>query len=498
MVTIAFAVELPADATAIAVAAVAGKPGAGADRVAALIDRPLARLIERHRFEGKARDTLALTTDHDQIAHVFLYGGTGEDDIPRRGPDAALDLGAGLANAANGRRVVDLVVLVDAGPDAVAQAVAMAEGAALSSYRFDRYRTKEGEDKKPTLKSVTFVLDDAVAAGAAFAPRKAVVEAVFRARDLVSEPANVLTPPEFAERCRDLASLGIEVEILDDAALEAGGFGSLLAVNWGSVHPARVVIMRYNGLGDAGADEAPIAIVGKGVCFDTGGISIKPAAGMEDMKWDMGGAAATVGAMAAIAGRKAKVKAVGIIGLVENMPSGSAMRPGDVITSKSGQTIEVINTDAEGRLVLADILWHVQEADKPRAIVDFATLTGAMIIALGDVQAGVMANDDTLADQLFAAGTDSGDRIWRLPLDPEYDKQLDSQIADMKNVGGRPGGSITAAMFLQRFIKDGTPWAHVDIAGVTWLTKDKPTAPKGASGFGVRLIDQWVQSLEQG
>jgi leucyl aminopeptidase len=321
---------------------------------------------------------------------------------------------------------------------------------------------------------------------------------VFLTRDLVSEPPNVLYPAEMATRCRALEKLGVTVEILTPAELETLGFGALLGVAQGSAREARVVVMQWNG-GTEGT--APVAFIGKGVTFDTGGISIKPAGGMEDMKFDMAGAGTVIGLMSALAGRKARVNAVGLVGLVENMPSSTAQRPGDVVTTHSGQTVEVINTDAEGRLVLADVLWYAQHRFKPRFMVDLATLTGAIIVALGHEHAGLFSNDDALATQLANAGTATGEKLWRMPLGDAYDKQIKSDIADMKNVGGRPGGSITAAQFIQRFIdtKEGPmAWAHLDIAGTAWATKDTPTTPKGATAFGVRLLDRLVADHYEG
>jgi leucyl aminopeptidase len=296
-----------------------------------------------------------------------------------------------------------------------------------------------------------------------------------------------------AERCRKLSELGLKVEILGPKEMGKLGFGALLGVAQGSVKEPRMVVMHWNGASGSGrkSKEKPVVFVGKGVTFDTGGISIKPAGGMEDMKWDMAGAGTVIGLMAALAGRKAKVDAIGLVGLVENMPSGSAQRPGDVVTSYSGQTIEVINTDAEGRLVLADVIWYAQQKYDPRFMVDLATLTGAIIIGLGHEYAGMFSNDDTLSQKLTAAGQVTGERVWRMPLDDAYDKQIRSEIADMKNVGGRPGGSITAAQFIQRFV-NSKPWAHLDIAGMAWSAKDAAVTPKGATAFGVRLLDRLV------
>ncbi|MBV8096384.1 MAG: leucyl aminopeptidase, partial [Acetobacteraceae bacterium] len=372
-----------------------------------------------------------------------------------------------------------------------AQAIALASGAVLRSYRFDRYRTKEKPDEKPKLASLRVITADPGSAETGWGSFKPVAEGVFLTRDLVSEPANVLTPVAMAERCEALGKLGLEVEVLGLAELKELRFGALLAVAQGSVNEPRVVAMRWRGSDKQGG--RPIAFIGKGVTFDTGGISIKPAANMEDMKWDMAGAGAVVGTMAALAGRQARVDALGIIGLTENMPSGSAQRPGDVVRSHSGQTIEVINTDAEGRLVLADLISWAQQRFDPRCMIDLATLTGAIIIGLGHEHAGLFSNDDPLAQQLEQAGRETGEKLWRLPLGEAYDKQIKSDIADMKNVGGRPAGAITGAQFVQRFV-DGRPWAHLDIAGMAWSTKDLPCTPKGATAFGVRLLDRFVAS----
>ncbi|MDO9711085.1 leucyl aminopeptidase [Paracraurococcus lichenis] len=389
---------------------------------------------------------------------------------------------------------------------AAPQAAAFAMGLLLKSYRFDRYRTTEKEEDRPKLERVEIASDAATAAKAAWAPLRAVADGVFLARDLVTEPPNILHPEEMAERCKELEKLGIAVEVLGPKEMKKLGMGAILGVAQGSAKEPRLVVMQWNGAGGNGgkgkkASGKPVAFIGKGVTFDTGGISIKPAAGMEDMKWDMAGAGAVIGAMAALAGRKAKVDAVGLVGLVENMPSGDAQRPGDVVRTMSGQTVEVINTDAEGRLVLADVIHYCQDRFAPRLMVDLATLTGAIIISLGHEHAGLFSNDDALAQQLTAAGKAVGEQLWRMPLGDAYDKQIKSDIADMKNVGGRPGGSITAAQFIQRFVgpKDGpTPWAHLDIAGTAWSSKDLPTVPKGATAFGVRLLDRLVAEHYEG
>ena len=368
------------------------------------------------------------------------------------------------------------------------EAAALILGTVLRGWRYDIYRTRLAEERKPTLAEVV-VAGAPAGAEAAWASQSAVADGVAFARELVTEPANIIYPESFVERCRRLEALGVEFTVLDKAAMTALGMGSLLGVSQGSVREPRILAMRWKGAEAA----KPTAFVGKGVTFDTGGISLKPPAGMEDMKWDMGGAAAVAGAMLTLATRKAKADVVGICGLVENMPDGAAQRPGDVVTSMSGQTIEVINTDAEGRLVLCDAITWTQKEFSPATIVDLATLTGAIIISLGHEHGGVFSNDDSLADALLAAGKASGDKLWRFPLGAAYDKLIDSPIADMKNVGPRNGGSITAAQFIQRFVDKGVAWAHCDIAGMVWADKAGATWDKGATGFGVRLLDRYVR-----
>ena len=378
-----------------------------------------------------------------------------------------------------------------------AQAASVAMGAALRAYRFDRYRTKEKPEDKPRLARLTLLSANPGAARSAWEPMRAVADGVFITRDLVSEPPNVLTPPEMAERCRGLERLGLKVEVLGPKEMTKLGMGALLGVSWGSATEPRLVVMRWDGA-KLGSKQKPVCFIGKGVTFDTGGISIKPAGGMEDMKWDMAGSGAVVGLMAALAGRKAKVDAIGLVGLVENMPDGKAMRPGDVVKSLSGQTIEVINTDAEGRLVLADVLTYCQQKFDPRFMIDLATLTGAIIVGLGHEYGGMFSNDDDLAAKLHAVGNSTGEKLWRMPLHADYDKLIKSEIADMKNIGGRPGGAIIGAQFVQRFVNDGKPWAHLDIAGMAWSTKDAPTTPRGATAYGVRLLDRLVAEHYEG
>ncbi|WP_316013095.1 leucyl aminopeptidase [Roseobacter sp. HKCCA0434] len=359
-------------------------------------------------------------------------------------------------------------------------------GLALRAYTFDAHKKKD--DEAPAGKA-TFMVAKPEALAAETADMAAVVEGVFFTRDLINEPSNVLGTEDFAARLAAMGELGLEVEILEEDELEKLGMRTLLAVGMASDMPSKVVVMRWNG----GGDEAPLALVGKGVTFDTGGISLKPAGGMEDMTMDMGGAGTVAGVMRAIALRGAKANVVGLVGLVENMPGGNAQRPGDVVKSMKGDTVEVINTDAEGRLVLADVLWYAQDRFAPSAIIDLATLTGAIIIALGHEHAGVFSNDDDFASRLLKAARDEGEGAWQLPMGPAYDKKLKSRVADMKNVGGRDGGSITAAQFLQRFVKDGTPWIHLDIAGTASTKSATDFAPAGATGWGVRTLDRLIR-----
>ena len=444
------------------------------------------------KFTGKAQEMLDILAPAGlEVSRILLVGLGEAGSLKARELE---NIGGELAARLNAMGEQQATVMLDdipAAPSETSEAAArIAYGARLRSYRFDKYKTREKAEDKPSLTRFAVHLDDDTAAAEAFGPLAGVADGVTLTRDLVSEPANELYPEALAERCRELEELGVEVEILNREQLEKLGMGALLAVADGSAREPRLVTMRWNG---AGGKETPLAVVGKGVCFDTGGISIKPASGMEDMKWDMGGAGVTVGLMKALAARKARVNLVGVVGLVENMPSGTAYRPGDILTSMSGQTVEVINTDAEGRLVLADALWYTQQTYKPKTIIDLATLTGAIIVALGTGTAGVFANDDELARHLITAGGEVGEPLWQLPLNDEYDKDIDTPSADMKNTGdGRNAGSIAAAQFLRRFVQEDVNWAHLDIAGVTWSKKDKPTVPKGGTGFGVRLLDSLV------
>ena len=372
-----------------------------------------------------------------------------------------------------------------------AAAADFALGLRLRGYRFDKYKTRKKDSEDDRVEAPDFVIGSSHGADARSAAQQrfAVAEGVELARNLVNEPPNVLFPVEFADRAKTLEKLGVDVETLDEKAMGKLSMNALIGVGRGSARESRLVAMRWNGA--RSKRTKPIAVVGKGVCFDSGGISIKPSAGMEDMKGDMGGAACVVGLIHALAARKAKVNVIGIVGLVENMPDGDAIRPGDIITSMSGQTIEIVNTDAEGRLVLADALWYAQETYSPRAIIDLATLTGAIIVALGHEAAGLFSNNDELAQRLAAAGEATGEKVWRMPLGSAYDKLIDSKFADMKNTGGRHGGSITAAQFLQRFVKE-TPWAHLDIAGTAMGSPSSDINQSWGSGWGVRLLDRLI------
>ncbi|MBB4265993.1 leucyl aminopeptidase [Roseospira visakhapatnamensis] len=484
---------------ALVVGVLEGKvPGQTATELDEVTGGQVRRAMEHARFKGEKGETLVVPAPHGvTLTRIVLVGlgAAGKIDA------AVMEAVGGAATACLaglGDEAAALVVERPEGMDLKAPIAAAhaAVGARLRAYRFDKYRTKEKPEEKPALKNLTVLCDDPAGAGAAFAALDVVAAGVCLTRDLVSEPANILYPESFVEAVRDLEDLGVSVEVLDEAKMRKLGMGALLGVAQGSARPPRLLVLEYRGADDRKA--APLALVGKGVTFDTGGISIKPAAGMEDMKWDMGGAGVVAGTLKALAGRKAKANVIGLCGLVENMPSGTAQRPGDVVTSADGQTIEVINTDAEGRLVLADVLWYAQDRFKPSHIIDLATLTGAIIISLGSEHAGLFANDDALADALTGAGRAVGEKVWRLPLGDAYDKMIRSDIADMKNVGNREAGSITAAQFLQRFITDKTPWAHLDIAGVTWSKKDAATVPKGGTGFGVRLLDRLVADMIEG
>ena len=448
----------------------------------------VSRALEAAAFKGRKGQSCTVWAPAPGITKLVAVGIGVAASLT---PDAAEAVGGAIWPLVSGE--TEATIAADGLEMPVAIRVAL--GARLRGYRFDLYRTMEKPEDKPKLAKLAVALPDLAGARAAWGPFKAVADGVFMARDLVIEPPNVLHPVEMAERCKALEKLGVTVEILGPKEMRKLGFGALLGVAMGSAIEGRMVAMRWQGTKKKG--QKPICFIGKGVTFDTGGISIKSAGGMEDMKWDMAGAGCVIGLMAALAGRKARCDVVGLVGLVENMPSGTAQRPGDVVKTASGQTVEVINTDAEGRLVLADVIHYAITKYDPRWMIDLATLTGAIIVALGHEHAGLFSNDDTLAGQVEAAGKSTGELCWRLPLSDAYDKQIKSDIADMKNVGTRAGGSITAAQFIQRFVQ-GRPWVHLDIAGTAWATKDMPTAPKGATGYGVRLLDRLVADHFEG
>jgi leucyl aminopeptidase len=445
----------------------------------------LTNSIENSKFKGKLNQSLSLFTSEGM--RVFLIGlGKKEDQKEQHWQKIGSSLLTALDASPNGEGTVEIHSLEGSNDAEVAANLAF--GALLKSWRFEKYFTKKKPEELFPIKKVTFLTPNPDVAEKVFKPLSKVVEGVFLTRSLITEPANVITPSSLAKITETLEKDGIKIEILGDKELKKLGMNAILGVGQGSDKGTKVVIMQWNG---GSKNEPPVAFIGKGVTFDSGGISIKPANNMEEMKYDMAGAAVVIGLLKSLALRKAKVNVIGAIGLVENMPSGTAQRPGDVVTSLSGQTIEVINTDAEGRLVLADVLWYTQDRFKPKLMIDLATLTGAIIIALGAERAGLFATDEKLSKALSEAGEKVGELLWSLPMDDAYDKDINSEIADMKNVGARGASSITAAKFLQRFTNN-LPWAHLDIAGVTWAQKDLPFCAKGATAFGVRLLNQFL------
>ncbi len=457
--------------------------GAGADADAAM-DGALQRAVSSSRFKAKHGEAMEFPFPAGMKADRLILAATGKTKLD---PTTARQLGGKIAAKIGKLEAPGVTVHAD-GLDA-AHVAELAAGMKLRRYAFSRYKT--GNDADTLGKGgITIATADVDAVKAAFTDTDALAEGTFFTRDLVSEPANVLFPSSFAERLEALKEHGVEVTVMGEKELEEIGMGSLLCVGLGSAQESKVVVMKWMGADDA--SEAPFCAVGKGVTFDTGGISIKPAGGMEEMTMDMGGAGVVSGLMKTVALRKAKANVIGVVGLVENMPDGLATRPGDIVTSLSGKTIEVINTDAEGRLVLADILFYAQREFKPAATINLATLTGAVIIALGNTNAGLFSNDDTLAGQIADAAKAESEGIWRLPLGKEYDDLIKSSLADVKNTGGRAAGSITAAQFLQRFVDD-SPWAHIDIAGVTLSKESKPLHGKGASGWGVATLNRFVK-----
>lgn len=491
--TIAFAAPAkPKSGTLVLMAGDGGSLGPLASDVDKACGGAIKKAIKAAAYKGAANAMLDIWAPAKVgLARIVLVGLGKAADL---NADVWLKAGGAAMGRLTGGGVDPVTVMLErpsgkehqVAPENAAQ---FAVGLKLRHYRFDKYKSKkEGADKEVPASKISIAVAEHAKAKKAFDPVSKVADGTLLARDLVNEPANVLGPVEFAAQAQDLAKLGVDVEVLTEKDMRKLKMNALLGVAQGSVRPPRLVIMRWNG---GAKSAAPVAFIGKGVVFDTGGISIKPAGGMEDMKGDMGGAAAVTGLMHALAARKAKVNAIGVIGLVENMPDGNAQRPGDIVTAMSGQTIEVINTDAEGRLVLADALWYTQDRFKPRFMVNLATLTGAIIVALGDHHAGLFSNDDTLARQLTDAGLATGEKLWRMPLGPEYDKIIDSKFADMRNSAGRNGGSILAAQFLQRHVNK-TTWAHIDLAGTAMGAPSTEINQSWGTGYGVRLLDRLV------
>jgi leucyl aminopeptidase len=454
-------------------------------KTAAELDKKLGGIIAKtvkntESFDAKHGSSLLVTTlDSGRLIVMAV-------DVDAKNPEKSLlGLGGKIYALLNGHKIKSATFAADS-----LDAAKIALGATLRSYYFGKYFTTKKADEKPQVQQITFAVDNAAKAQEAFKKEQVYADAIFFTRNLVSEPANILYPESYAAEIKKLSKSGLKVEVLGEAEMKKLGMGSLLGVGQGSIRESQLVVMSWNG-GKKG--DKPLAFIGKGVTFDTGGISIKPAGGMEEMKYDMAGSAAVVGLMKLLSERKAKVNVVGVVGLVENMPGSNAQRPGDVVTSMSGQTIEVLNTDAEGRLVLADALWYTQNRFKPQFMINLATLTGAILVALGSSKAGLFSNDDKLAERLFKTGEQTGEELWRLPLGDVYDKQINSDIADMQNIGAdREAGSITAAAFLQRFVNK-LPWAHLDIAGTAWTKKGNDITPKGATAYGVRLLDSFIR-----
>ena len=484
--------KLPKKGVAVVAVAADRKLGASAKALDKASGGALTRAMEGSRFHGKKGEVLDVIAPAGLEEMTVVLAGVGEgkefDALAAQAHGATISRHLNQLGAKAATVAID--ALAGSRLDGAGRAANLAYGARLASYRFNKYLTKKKAEKKPTVEKLSVMVKGAAAARRAYAPLAALADGVDVTRDLVSEPGNIIYPDTLAKECRKLSKLGVKVEVLSEAAMEKLGMGALLGVGMGSDKESKLVVMHWLG---AAKTKKPIALVGKGVTFDTGGISIKPAGGMHDMKWDMGGSGSVIGTMHALAARKAKVNVIGVVGLVENMPSGSAQRPGDIVTSMSGQTIEVLNTDAEGRLVLADAMWYTQDRFKPEIMIDLATLTGAIMVALGSENGGLYANDEKLAEQLIAASKAVGEGLWRMPLSDAYDRQIDADQADMKNISaGRWGGSITAAQFLQRFTNE-VPWAHLDIAGVAWSEKNGPTMQKGATAFGVQLLDRFIR-----
>jgi leucyl aminopeptidase len=486
-VTIAKAGQVPGG-TVIVLAAEPLNLGRAARSLGADIEKRARRSAAIADFKAKNATALDLLAPSDRIDRLILLGVGKAKDLSEA--DWLKLGGAAMGLLKRGEKATVLLERPDGHAISAAEAAEFCLGMVLRSYSFERYKAEKdgdaGRGKPPA--EVSVQVADPNRVRRAWDARSAVADGVYLARDLVNEPPNVLGPKDFADRVAQLRSTGLEVEILNEKDMGKLKMGALLGVAQGSARPPRIAIMRWNG---GKKSDAPLVFVGKGVVFDSGGISIKPAGGMEDMKGDMGGAAAVTGLMRALAGRKAKVNAVGVIGIVENMPDGNAQRPGDIVTSMSGKTIEIINTDAEGRLVLADVIHYAEQRFKPKLIIDLATLTGAILVALGQQHAGLFSNDDKLSDALGEAGEATGEKVWRMPLGPDYDKMMDSKFADVKNAGGRYAGSITAAHFIKRFVKSA-PWAHLDVAGTAMGSPQTEINRSWGSGYGVRLLDRLV------
>ncbi len=480
--------RLPRNGVVVVVATEGGKLTEAGTAIDKAVSGRLEKAIKAAGYEGKREQVLDVLAPGGDYKRILIVGTGKPETLSAR--EAEL-IGGAIAGAMSSAKADAAAVAADLSGlksiSAAEFAALLASGAALRSYSFLGYKTK-GKDKPAPIKSLTLHCRDSAKAKTAYAPLSAIREGNHLARDLVNEPSNILVPIEFAKRAKALSKAGVKVEILTPAQMKKLGMGALLGVAQGSVHEPRLVVMRWNG-GKRG--DAPVAFVGKGVTFDTGGVSIKPAAGMEDMKGDMAGAACVTGLMLTLAKRKAKCNVVGAIGVVENAIDGKAQRPGDIVKSMSGQTIAVLNTDAEGRLVLADVLWYVQGKYKPKFMVNLATLTGAIMVALGKEHAGLFSNNDELSSRLYDCGVETGEKVWRLPLTPEYDKLIDHDVADVKNIGGRFAGSITAAQFIQRFVNN-VPWAHLDVAGTAMDSIKTPINQSWASGWGVRLLDRLV------
>ncbi len=485
--------SLPSKGTIILVA----KDKVKLDKIASKLDKDIDGAITKaaklQNYSGKKGEILVLAAPAKTSYDNIIIAGLGSPkDIK---DDSFLKLGGKISVVLNNLKVKKAFLVLEGLKDDSNASILIAEGASLRGYRFDKYKTKDKEKLKVYLQELSILCEEHKKAAQLYKNKEKLLQGVFFTRNLITEPSNILYPKSYAEIIKkELTPLGVKVTILDTKQMQEEKMGSLLGVAQGSHNPPQLVIMEWAGDKKSKAvKKAPIGFVGKGVTFDTGGISIKPAANMWDMKYDMGGSAVVVGLMKSLAGRKAKVNVVGVVALVENMPGGNAQRPGDVVTSMSGQTIEVLNTDAEGRLILADALTYIQKYYNPELIVDLATLTGAIVISLGFEHAGLFSNNDKLSEKLTKAGIAVDEKLWRMPMGNSYDKLMDSPIADMQNINlDRGAGSITAAQFLKRFIENDLPWAHLDIAGVTWADKDKDICPRGATGFGVRLLDKFV------